>query len=287
MTISKIIVPIRGDGKGQGVLSHATALGRRHNANIEALHCRARPDDMIPYGVVVPRALREQIRKQASSLADTEEAALRERFGEAMAAEGYEVVAPDAVIPHQLSATWIEEQGKQADLIKNHGRLADVIAVAKPDHDANLGVNTLKAALFQTGRPVLICPPGPAKSKVLGDVIAIAWNGSRQASIAVALALPLIQTASKIVVLDGGSGHPGTSAEELKRYLGMRGVKVELKPINAGEHAGRVILSEAGGVGADLLIMGAYSHSREHETMFGGATQYVVDHTEMPVLMVH
>lgn len=287
MSISKIIVPIRGDGKGEGVLSHAAALGRRHNANIEALHCRARPEDMIPYGVVVPTALREQIKRQAVTVADTEEAALRELFRTKMEAEGYEVVEPDGASPDFRTATWIEEEGKQAALIRNHGRLADVIVVAKPDRDANLGENTLKAALFQAGRPVLVCPPGPAKQAALGDRVAVAWNGSRQASVAVALTLPLIQTAVEVTILDGGCPHPGCSAAELRRYLGMRGVEATIKPIDAERDPGRVILDAAAESGADLLIMGAYGQSREHETVFGGATQYVVDHTEMPVLMVH
>jgi len=287
MRISKIIVPIRGDGKGEGVLSHAAALGRRHNANIEALHCRARPEDMIPYGVVVPRALREQIKRQAVTVADTEEAALRELFDAVMRDEGYEVVEADAVKPEFRTATWIEEQGKQAELIRNHGRLADVIVVAKPDRDANLGENTLKAALFQAGRPVLVCPPGPAQHVALGDRIAIAWNGSREASVAVGLAMPVIQTAVEVVILDGGTKHPGTSASELRRYLAMRGVVAEIKPVDADDRPGRVILEAAAKAGADLLIMGAYGQNREHETVFGGATQYVVDRTGMPVLMVH
>jgi nucleotide-binding universal stress UspA family protein len=173
------------------------------------------------------------------------------------------------------------------DVIKSHGRLADLVAVAKPDRDRNLGVNTLKAALFNTGRPVLICPPADSAPQVLSERIAIAWNGSMEGSRAVALALPLIQAADEVVVLDGGTGDHGASGDELLRYLEIRGVNARREPISGGDNPGRAILAAAAAAGADLLVMGAYSHSREHESVFGGATQHVVDQTTMPVIMVH
>jgi hypothetical protein len=76
MSIAKILVPVRGDGKGENVLAHAAAIARRHNAHIEAVHYRARPKDLIPHGGAVPPALREQLEAQAVELANAEEASL-------------------------------------------------------------------------------------------------------------------------------------------------------------------------------------------------------------------
>jgi len=288
MSIAKILVPVRGDGKGENVLAHAAAIARRHNAHIEAVHCRARPQDLVPYGVVVPTALRRQIEAQAIELANAEEASLRHLFDELMARLGLEIIDSGTPPRDRPTAAWFEEQGKQMDVIKSHGRLADLVAVAKPDRDRNLGFNTLKAALFNTGRPVLVCPPSQRHPEQLGVRIAIAWNGSTEASRAVALALPLIQEAAEIVILDGGVGDHGATGEELMRYLAIRGVAARCEPIHAEDNPGAAILAAAAGVArADLLVMGAYSRSREYESVFGGATQYVVDRTEMPVLMVH
>ena len=280
-------MPIRGDGKGENVLAHAAAIARRHNAHIEAVHCRARPQDMIPSGVAVPPALRKQLEAQMVELANAEEASLQEKFRARLARLGLELIETGIPPRDRPSAGWCEEQGKQMDVIKRHGRLADLVAVAKPDRDRNLGVNTLKAALFSTGRPVLICPPAETAPQVLGERIAIAWNGSAEASRAVALALPLIQAADEIIVLDGGTGDHGASGDELLRYLEIRGVKARREPISGGDNPGRAILAAAAAAGADLLVMGAYSHSREHESVFGGATQHVVDQTTMPIIMVH
>ena len=156
MSIAKILVPVRGDGKGDNVLAHAAAIARRHNAHIEAVHCRARPQDLIPHGGAVPRALREQLEAQAVELANAEEASLQEKFRARLARLGLDLIESGIPPRDRPSAGWCEEQGKQMDVIKRHGRLADLVAVAKPDRDRNLGVNTLKAALFSTGRPGLI-----------------------------------------------------------------------------------------------------------------------------------
>jgi len=287
MSIAKILVPVRGDGKGENVFAHAVAIARRHNAHVQAVHCRARPADMIPHGVFVPAKLRAQIEAQTVELANVEEASLRRLFRELMRRLDLELVETGTPPRDRPSAEWREAQGKQMDVIKRHGRLADLVAVAKPDRDRNLGVNTLKAALFHTGRPVMICPPADTPPKVLGERIAIAWNGSTEAARAVALALPLIQAASAIIVLDGATGNDGATGDELLRYLEIRGVKARRKAIAGGSNPGKAILAAAEAAGADLLVMGAYSHSREHESVFGGATQYVVDHTGMPVVMVH
>ncbi len=291
MSIAKILVPVRGDGKGENVLAHAAAVARRHNAHIEVMHCRARPQDMIPYGVAVPAALRKRLEAQVVELANAEEASLEALFRDLMGRLGLELIEtgtpPRDWARDRPSAGWCEEQGKQMDVIKRHGRLADLVAVAQPDRDRNLGVNTLKAALFSTGRPVLVCPPADTVPRVLGERIAIAWNGSTEAARAVALSLPLIQAANEIIVLDGGADDHGASGDELLRYLEIRGVEARREPISGDDNPGRAILAAAAAAGADLLVMGAYSHSREHESVFGGATQHVVDRTTMPVIMVH
>jgi nucleotide-binding universal stress UspA family protein len=287
MSIAKILVPIRGDGKGENVLAHAAAVAKRHNGHIEAVHCRTRPDDLMPYGVVVTQRLREQMARHAKEVADTEEAELRRLFEALVDRLGLELVREGVPPRERPSASWWEEEGKQMDVIKSHGRLADLVAVAKPDRDRGLGFNTLKAGLFYTGRPVMICPPAKTPPESLGRRIAIAWNGSAEAARAVALALPLIQAAEEVVVLDGGAGDHGARGDELLRYLGIRGVEARREAIDGGDSPGRVILAKAGEVGADLVVMGAYSRSREYEAVFGGATQHVVDNCAIPVVMVH
>ena len=155
--------------------------------------------------------------------------------------------------------------------------LADLIVVAKPDRDRNLGINSLKSGLFSTGRPVLMCPAQGEAATDLGARIAIGWNGSTEAARAVALTLDLVAAADEVTILTGGKGEPhGATAEELVDYYRMRGVEAQIRRFEA-RNAGAALLQQTAEAGANLLVMGAYGHSHERETLFGGNTQTIVD----------
>lgn len=283
--IYKIVIPVRGDGKGDNVLAHAAALARRFKAHVVITHCRPRAEDMMPYGVPIPASMRKLLLSQSETVADQVEDGLRKEV-EVLTKE-FGLNLTDAPAYSEASASWVEEQGRQVDIIKRHGRLADLICVAKPDVDRNLGSNTLKAALFNTGRPVMMCPPASTPPQVLCDKVAIAWNGSTQASRAVALTLGVIEQASEVVILSSGDQIDGASAEDLERYLNERGAVARIHMFSAKRKIGERLLAAAAEVGVDTMIMGAYSDSHERETIFGGTTQAVVDQSTMPVILVH
>ncbi|MGI9355251.1 MAG: universal stress protein [Rhizobiaceae bacterium] len=283
--IRKILVPVRGDGKGDNVLAHAAALAQRFKAHVTITHCRARAEDLMPYGVPIPAFLKQQIIDHTATLADQVEdgmqAAVRALAG-TLKLEMTENPEGKAA-----TASWVEEPGRQVDVIKRHGRLADLICVAKPDVDRNLGTNSLKAALFHTGRPVIMCPHNDDVPDELGNCLAIAWNGSIEAARAVALSLPLIEHADKITILTAGREASGASADDLASYLHLRGIDSTVNRFEPRRVVGLDLLKHAKEAGTNLLIMGAYGDSHEKETMFGGNTQYIVDNAEMPVVLVH
>ena len=160
--IKKIVVPVRGDGKGDNVLRHAAVLAHRFSAHIDVTHVRAMPQDMIPFGVAVPEALKRQILQSAKSQADVEEQKLKKELHEL----ANELNLSEFEIPNGTTATvsFMEVEGRQVDMISHLGRLADLIVVPQPDHAARLGMNTLKAAIFSSGRPVMICPDQTPRS---------------------------------------------------------------------------------------------------------------------------
>jgi len=287
MTIAKILVPIRGDGKGEQVLEHAMAMARRFDAHIEAVHCRARPRDVMPYGVAVPGFLREQIERSMSDVATGEEERLRGLFDSFAARHAIEVVPGNRIPPpDRPTISWHQETGRQADIVGRRGRLADLIALSKPDRERNLGANSLYSALMETGRPVLMCPDRPDPGEPLGH-LALAWNGSAEISRAIALGADLLQKAKRVTVLTAGETPAGLSADDLRSYLAVRGVEAGHHALPEAGGVGSALLEGARAVGADLLLMGAYSHSRGRESLLGGASQHVVDHATLPVLMVH
>ena len=245
----------------------------------------ARPEDMMPFGVPIPAFLKKQLLEQAASVADLEEQGMQEEVK--VLTKKLKLRMTDNPTGKSASASWVEEPGRQVNIIKQHGRLADIICVAKPDVSRNLGTNTLKAALFHTGRPVMMCPPANELSDGFGDTIAIAWNGSKEAARAVALTLSLTTSAKQLVILSGGTEVHGSTTDDLVEYFQMRGVAATVQRFKAGKDVGEDLLRNAKDVGADVLIMGAYGDSYEAETVFGGTTQSVVDASSMPIVLVH
>jgi len=283
--IHKIIIPVRGDGKGANVFAHAAALAKPFKAHIVVTHCRARPEDMIPFGVPIPGFMKDQLIDQARKLADQEEKGLETEFSNL--AKQLKLTMTDKPSGKSTSASWVEEAGRQVDIIKHHGRLADVICVAKPDVDRNLGANTLKAALFHSGRPVMMCPPTKSPPKTLGDKVSIAWNGSTESARAVALTIGIIENASEVTILSSGSEIHGANAEDLLSHFAERGIAAKIERFTAEKKIGEELLKRSKDCGADLMIMGAYGDSHEKETIFGGNTQYIVDNADIPVILVH
>ncbi|MDT8854377.1 universal stress protein [Paracoccaceae bacterium Fryx2] len=283
--LAKILVPVRGDGMGKTVITHAAVLAHRHKAHIVVAHCRLSPQDMMPHRIALPAFARKAIVSQAAQLADQEETALRSSL-HAFAAE-LDLAETDKPDGTRATVEFIEEFGTMAEVIKHNGRLADLVVVAKPDRDRNLGTNALKSGLFQTGRPILMCPP---RTEVSGDFaahLAVAWNGSLEAARTVALTLDLVSAAERVTILAVGRGQPhAASPEELLDYYRLRGIKAEICRFEA-RSPGPALLKKTKDIGAGVLVMGAYGQSHERETLFGGNTQTVVDKADILVVMAH
>jgi nucleotide-binding universal stress UspA family protein len=290
MTIRRILVPIRGDGKGEGVLDHAVSLGRRFKAHVDVLHCRPRPEDMLPFGVSVPAMLRKEILASAGTVADQEERKVRDLFDAYCERNDLTLVDGPSGPEDRLSLSWREELGKQAAVIAVHGRLADLIVVARPDRERNLGLNTLEAALLETGKPVLLCPPRAGEpAEAVGRHVAVAWNGSCEAARAVTICLPVLAAAESvtIVALSDGAQKP-LGPEALKDYIASHDIAADIETENSKATAvGGALLKIARASGADLLLMGAYGQSRGRELIMGGVTQHIVEHADLPVLLTH
>ena len=284
--MQKILVPVRGDGKGDNVFAHAVALARRSGAHIQVTHCRSRPEDMIPYGVAVSPVLKEQIIEQSVNLLNKQEQGLREEILALAQANGAILAEPSN--DDHVTVSFIEEEGRQIEVIRHHGLLSDMTAVAQPDLDRNIGTNTLQAALFSTGRPVMMCPE--AKSKIpenLGQNIALAWDGSVESSRAVMQTLSLLKSAEQVTIITNTTDTIKVSPEELSEFLAMHGVQANIAIISKSSNVSRSILDQAAAIGADMLVLGAYGNSKNLERVAGGVTQDVIDHATLPVVFVN
>jgi nucleotide-binding universal stress UspA family protein len=214
--------------------------------------------------------------------------------GEVQARQLFEKFMSDNAVLRDAGATgglchrWVADAPPGDDFIGSHSRVFDVTVLGKPNQRAaGPRMTTLEAVLFEGGRPVLIAPPEPVAT--LGETILIAWNGSTETAHIVAMAMPLLPTAKRIVVLTvEGAMVPGPSGEQLARSLQRHGLNVESVAMTAGKrNPGQVILDHASEIGCDLLIKGAYTQSRIRQMIFGGATSHILANATIPVFMAH
>ena len=283
--MQKILVPVRGDGKGDNVFAHAVALAKPFHAHIVVAHFRTRPQDMIPFGVAVPAGLRDQIITQSTEIYNQVEAGIRGEI-EALC-EKHGAQLSDVPLADTVSVGFIEEEGRQIDVIKHHGLVSDLTAVAQPDRDRNIGTNTLQAALFSTGRPVLMCPErDDAMPQDFGASISIAWDGSVQASRAVAQSMPFLLTAKEVNIITVEEAGIKTTPQDLAGYLAGQGISASISVLRESLNIGLSILENAQSLGSHILVLGAYGTSKNYERVAGGVTQYMIDHSTMPIMFV-
>lgn len=191
--------------------------------------------------------------------------------------------------PAGISAAFREAVGQEEDVVLRHGRLHDLIVVPRssgPKTDQSLQA-TLNSALMDTGRPVLVAPK--AMVSTLAKTVAIAWNGSIEAIHAVTAALPLLIRADRVVVLVADQSPDLLSATDLEGHLAWHGVDVNIHQVMpaSAESLGKAILQAAAGEGADMLLMGAFTHSRLRELLMGGVTRTILDCATLPVMLAH
>lgn len=184
-------------------------------------------------------------------------------------------------------------EGDAAELLGYVGRLFDLIVVEQTDLSSDeIGFDVPENCLAATGKPVLVVPSQRC-FPTMGRHVLLAWNGSREAALAIHHALPFIAKAERITVLEGRGKERFPSVTrwpdvDVFRYLTHYASAVQRRqlPENSGD-AGEAILWHANTVGADLVVMGAYGRSWLAEWVLGGATRHVLRHAKIPLLMAH
>jgi nucleotide-binding universal stress UspA family protein len=196
-----------------------------------------------------------------------------------------------------LAVEWREADAGStsvAEIVLQHARAADLIVAAQTDMNwpGSQRLDIADRLVLGSGRPVLIIPNEGQQRDVGGSVL-VAWNARREAARAVFDALPLLQKAREVKVIWVNPQSEGELAQDIPAAdictaLARHGVKCEAtEAVQPHSNVGRTLLMQAKDYGADLLVMGCYGHSRLREFVFGGASEHVLRHMSLPVLMAH
>lgn len=189
-------------------------------------------------------------------------------------------------------ASWMVTLAGIAQTTRQLGAWHDLIVIERDMIDADNAFDVLGEALLTCRTPCLLLPPAWSGA-IRMDRLALAWNGSIESIRAIHASLPFAHAASDVVLLDG---EPPSYEDEQQHaphfdpaaYLANHDIKARIRRVHATpSEAGVALLHEIEAAKTDLLVMGAYGHSRVRERVLGGATRHVLQHIKVPVLMQH
>lgn len=273
MDIRKMLVLTGDDPASCPALSVALALGRLLGAGVTALHSSVwrEPSWVADAATRVPPGPGKGGRRPAAEALDA-------AFQERCAAAG-------------IAGTWLEDRGDPVERLAAHSLYADLVVAERGNPAVIDGTLTAPEAgrLALTVAPsLLIVPPGYGREFAPGRVL-VAWNRRREAARAIRGALPLLCRARQPVLLSvyppGWDDRPD---QRIADHLAAHGVQADVRINFAAEfEAPGAILAQAHALDADLIVMGAYGHSRSFETVLGGVTRHMLENADLPVWTCH
>jgi nucleotide-binding universal stress UspA family protein len=196
----------------------------------------------------------------------------------------------------KVEGGWITAEGYANDTVPPHARLSDLVVAGQSDPqdpETFIAEQFVEHLVLSAGRPVLLVP-SIGSFETIGKRVLVAWDGSREATRAIHDAMPLLTHAGNVTLLTVNAARdepplfriPGA---DIALTIARHGVKVDVREVTADSDTdvGDVLLSQAADSGCDLIVMGAYAHSRLHELVLGGATRTILRSMTVPVLLSH
>lgn len=285
--IKAILIPSSGTDTDESPFATALAAARLSAAHLHFFHIYLSP------GVAAHRAHLEFCQGAAISAAlqglqqraDELSAGAARNFERFCSSHGIEVRGTPAAL-EMVTAHRSEERDEPLARLLFHARHSDLVVVGRRRNRDYLPDSLIQVLLVDSGRPILIAPDIPPRR--LTGTIAVGWKETPEAARAVAAALPLLRGARRVMLLsvaeDGNTD--AAAAEHLVQQLRWHGIGAEASVVR-GEPAAQGLQRVAAQYEADLLVVGGYGHAPLREWIFGGVTQALIEHAEVPVFMMH
>lgn len=285
MPVRNIVVPICAGVPAETQLAASLGIARRMGGHINAIHIAPNPPAMLASMPVLPVSAGITL-DRLDEMNRQEEAAARSRF-EAWRAAHQLGTAMSAEMLSSTFASWSSRQGFVEQEVALEGRLGDLIVLNRPTSEHLATQRAFEAAVFESGRPVLLVPENPPDN--LFRHMFIAWNGSLEATRVVAGCIDLLHEADRVTVFSCVAAEPNPPDRldlvEALTWHGIRAhrVRCEAEPGGVGPTLLRAALERE----ATVIVSGGYTHSRFAEILLGGVTRHLLRHTSLPLLMAH
>lgn len=288
--IKTILVPVSGSETDRVVLSAAWEIAQPLQAHLEFLHLRLKLEEAatrsphidISRGVARRDALGDLAREQVNLSASATKYARQFCLEHAIAF----CDTPGGT--SGFSADCLEEGGPGAATLLFHARHNDLTVLGRAQHADCMPTTLIEEVLGDSGRPLLIVPRSIPRP-LLGTVV-VGWKESAASARAVAAALPLLQLAGRVVIVNVAEDNsPGLEAlDSVRRQLAWHKVTAEMLTLGDGMAVADTLLPGAvADLKAGLLVIGGSGHSRLRETVFGGVTRSLLKSAEFPLFIAH
>ncbi len=285
--MKSFLLPLTSQTNVSLVAQYAAKLGIQCGATINALFIRNDPKTALPFmgeGLTADmiQTFTSSVKQEGVLSAENAHA----QFVEAMHNEG--ISETDACrTPGKESYTWHVSVGEIEDHVGRKARTADVAICQQPETFGDNQKHIFHDLLYRSGRPVILVPNTYTADKLTKNIL-IAWNGRAEVARAVGTALPFLRTAETVNLLQVGEiGEERPSLENAAEYLADHGIQSKLIAKDISGPVGDTILETAKETNANMIVIGAYSHSRWREMIVGGATKLMISNTHTPIFMSH
>lgn len=285
MTIKTILTSLRGDDMDPRCLAVAGGFTQRFHAHLVALHLEQDPATVVSSAMFDIGGASYIADLMASIERDNE--TRRNRVKKAYSDWRVAVSIPEATRPGEAlneSACLVLQVGA-GQAIRDHALAADLVVTALPETGVGDDNIELEVALIDAGRPIIALPRSWAPVRDDAPIV-IAWNGSAEAVHALSAALPILQDA-QIHVLRAGRADNAASLQGVANYLAWHGISAETEELGTADDPEILVADRVANLGAQMLVMGAYTHSRAREFVFGGVTHHMLKTARVPLLLAH
>jgi nucleotide-binding universal stress UspA family protein len=288
--MKSILVPIGGSDSDSAVLDTAVAAAKVFGAHLNFVHIRVGAGEAAAYtphvGFVRGPALVHALDELAST-AERRSTTAAQHVLELCARTGIDMVEGTAAVG-RMTASWREESNNARNRLLAHARHNDLVVMGRAARPNGLPPDLIETLLLECGRPILLaCATAP---RHLTGTVMVCWRESADSARAMAAALPFLGKAERLVLVsvDEGNADVAQALEDMAAQFRRHGIRAEAQVLAPSKQPIAALLSStAQACGADLVVMGAYGHSRMREVLFGGCTQSVIQGADYPVLLMH
>ncbi|QNT78045.1 universal stress protein [Entomobacter blattae] len=287
--IQKILVPLQGSPNGSSAIEAGLHFAQTFGAHLSILHVRPDSRDIAPLaGEGISGAMVEEMISSAEAENSERLQKARTTFDTCMAKHNITLTSPSPRErkPGTVSASFSALTGNENEVIAFQARVSDVIVVPHPNAGDEISSSeALHSVLFDSGKPVIIAPS--TLPPALGSRVCIGWNGSPESASALQSFLPWAYKAEAVQILYSEEyQRRGPHATEVKDYLAFHGIEASVQEFGViRNNVGASLLSACDAFKADMLCIGAYSHSRLRQLILGGVTRHVLEHAKLALFM--